>query len=163
MRILFIHQNFPGQFKLLANHLAQQKGFEVVGMGDAANLETKPRTTAFPVLGYRPGDQRRRPSSCASGGLHPSRQPSAHSGTCPATNRKRCRRHQTFQTFFDFRVKLDCNWVSGRGAHSLLRRVFVSNTLPYPAPMTIGGQLDYRRLASADFLRTNGLGPGREQ
>jgi glycosyltransferase involved in cell wall biosynthesis len=52
MRILFIHQNFPGQFKLLANTLAQQKGFEVVGMGDAANLETKPKTTAFPVLGY---------------------------------------------------------------------------------------------------------------
>lgn len=52
MRILFIHQNFPGQFKLLANTLAQQKGFEVVAMGDAANLDMKPRTAAFPVLGY---------------------------------------------------------------------------------------------------------------
>ena len=52
MRILFIHQNFPGQFKLLANHLAQQKGFEILGMGDTANLETKPRTAIFPVLGY---------------------------------------------------------------------------------------------------------------
>jgi hypothetical protein len=29
MKVLFIHQNFPGQFK----HLAQQPGFEVLAIG----------------------------------------------------------------------------------------------------------------------------------
>jgi glycosyltransferase involved in cell wall biosynthesis len=53
MRILFIHQNFPGQFKLLAAHLAQQPEFEVVGLGDAANLDGKAKTFPFPVFGYR--------------------------------------------------------------------------------------------------------------
>lgn len=53
MRILFIHQNFPGQFKLLAAWLAQQPGFEVLGLGDAANLAGKGRMYSFPVLGYK--------------------------------------------------------------------------------------------------------------
>jgi glycosyltransferase involved in cell wall biosynthesis len=52
MRILFLHQNFPGQFKLLAAHLAQQPGFEVVGLGDAANLDQRGGAFGFPVLGY---------------------------------------------------------------------------------------------------------------
>lgn len=52
MRILFIHQNFPGQFKLLADYLAQQPGFEVVGMGDAANLENRAKAFKHAVLGY---------------------------------------------------------------------------------------------------------------
>lgn len=52
MRILFIHQNFPGQFKLLAAHLAQQPGFEVVGLGDSANLNQRPNAFNHPVLGY---------------------------------------------------------------------------------------------------------------
>lgn len=52
MRILFIHQNFPGQFKLLAAHLAQQPGFEVVGLGDSVNLDNKPRSFNHAVLGY---------------------------------------------------------------------------------------------------------------
>jgi hypothetical protein len=37
MRVLFVHQNFPGQFKHLAPWLLKQ-GHEVVGMGDADNL-----------------------------------------------------------------------------------------------------------------------------
>ena len=52
MRILFIHQNFPGQFKHLATYLAQQPGMQVVGLGDKANLGERPSTFAFPVLGY---------------------------------------------------------------------------------------------------------------
>jgi glycosyltransferase involved in cell wall biosynthesis len=53
MRILFIHQNFPGQFKLLAAHLARQPGISVVGLGDAANLDKRGGEFPFPVLGYR--------------------------------------------------------------------------------------------------------------
>lgn len=53
MRILFIHQNFPGQYKLLAAHLAQQPGYEVVGLGDAANLGAQAKAPPFPILGYR--------------------------------------------------------------------------------------------------------------
>lgn len=53
MRVLFIHQNFPGQFKLLPNYLAQQSGFAVVGLGDAANLPRQDKPGSFPVLGYR--------------------------------------------------------------------------------------------------------------
>ena len=55
MRVLLVHQNFPGQFKLLAAWLAQQAGLEVVGLGDAANLVRQARTFSFPVLGYRTG------------------------------------------------------------------------------------------------------------
>lgn len=47
-----MHQNFPGQFKLLASHLARQPGFEVVGLGDAANLNKQAEAPSFPVLGY---------------------------------------------------------------------------------------------------------------
>lgn len=33
MRILFIHQNFPGQFRRIAHLWSQQPGWEVIGMG----------------------------------------------------------------------------------------------------------------------------------
>lgn len=52
MRVLFIHQNFPGQFKLLAARLAQTPGYEVLGFGDALNITKQGRTFAYPVLGY---------------------------------------------------------------------------------------------------------------
>lgn len=38
MRILFVHQNFPGQYKHLAPALADDPGNEVVAIGDHANL-----------------------------------------------------------------------------------------------------------------------------
>ena len=38
MRLLFVHQNFPGQYLRLAAHLAAQSGNEVVGVGEAGNL-----------------------------------------------------------------------------------------------------------------------------
>lgn len=53
MRILFIHQNFPGQFKLLAAHMARQPDMNVVGLGDAANIGNRVREFSFPVLGYQ--------------------------------------------------------------------------------------------------------------
>jgi glycosyltransferase involved in cell wall biosynthesis len=52
MRVLFIHQNYPGQFKLLAANLSQQPGFEVTGLGDATNIKAQGRTFSYPVLGY---------------------------------------------------------------------------------------------------------------
>jgi hypothetical protein len=96
---------------------------------------------------------------------------------------------QAFQTLFDFRIKLDCNWVGGRDAHHLLRQVLVGNTLPYPSLMALGllegvagcnglestffpplpgplphGEREicaYRRLASAAFLQHPAIGTGR--
>ncbi len=38
MRSLFIHQNFPGQFKHLASTLADEPGNEVLAIGEAGNL-----------------------------------------------------------------------------------------------------------------------------
>ncbi len=37
MRFLFVHQNFPGQYRHLAAHYAAQPGNEVVGVGDKRN------------------------------------------------------------------------------------------------------------------------------
>ena len=36
MNALFLHQNFPGQFRHLASHLAGQPGWTVAGLGDAS-------------------------------------------------------------------------------------------------------------------------------
>lgn len=62
MRVLFIHQNFPGQFKLLATHLARQSGHQVVGLGDSANVSRQAGMFVFPVFGY----QARPPKKTAS-------------------------------------------------------------------------------------------------
>lgn len=39
MRALFIHQNFPGQFRHVAQALAQRKGVEVVALTDSGNKQ----------------------------------------------------------------------------------------------------------------------------
>ncbi|MGE3917284.1 MAG: glycosyltransferase [Hyphomicrobiaceae bacterium] len=39
MRVLFIHQNFPGQFRHVAQSLARRKGNEVVALTDAVNKQ----------------------------------------------------------------------------------------------------------------------------
>jgi hypothetical protein len=52
MNILFIHQNFPGQFKLLSRMLAALSNVRVVGLGDIKNLKELKNSFAFPVLGY---------------------------------------------------------------------------------------------------------------
>ncbi|HYE51119.1 MAG TPA: glycosyltransferase family 4 protein [Azospirillaceae bacterium] len=39
MKLLFIHQNFPGQYKLIVPRLAQMGGHEIVCLGDEKNLK----------------------------------------------------------------------------------------------------------------------------
>jgi glycosyltransferase involved in cell wall biosynthesis len=52
MRALFIHQNFPGQFKHLAPWLVAQ-GHQVIGLGDAENLKGRETGWSFPVIAYK--------------------------------------------------------------------------------------------------------------
>ncbi len=48
MRVLFLHQNFPGQFGHVAKSLAARPGTEVLALADAAN----PRPIVVPTLRY---------------------------------------------------------------------------------------------------------------
>jgi glycosyltransferase involved in cell wall biosynthesis len=51
MRFLFVHQNFPGQYRHLAAHYARE-GHEVVALGEKANLvRNRPQLRAH-LLGY---------------------------------------------------------------------------------------------------------------
>ena len=52
MRLLFVHQNFPGQYRHLAAHYAAQPGFQVVGIGEKANVLRQPRLPGVQLLGY---------------------------------------------------------------------------------------------------------------
>lgn len=52
MRLLFVHQNFPGQYRHLAAHYARQPGFQVVGIGERANVLRQPRLPGVQLLGY---------------------------------------------------------------------------------------------------------------
>jgi glycosyltransferase involved in cell wall biosynthesis len=52
MRLLFVHQNFPGQYRHLAAHYAAQPGFQVVGIGEKANVLRQPRLPRVHLLGY---------------------------------------------------------------------------------------------------------------
>src|SRR5204863_8075177 len=51
MRFLFVHQNFPGQYRHLAAHLARA-GHEVVAIGETANLHRTPRLAGVKLYGY---------------------------------------------------------------------------------------------------------------
>ena len=51
MRLLFVHQNFPGQYRHLAAHYAAA-GHEVVCVGEKANLLRQPRIAGAKLLGY---------------------------------------------------------------------------------------------------------------
>lgn len=52
MRVLFVHQNFPGQYRHLAPHLAAL-GHEVSGLGEKANvLRQMPGAPKVRLLGY---------------------------------------------------------------------------------------------------------------
>jgi len=51
-RLLFVHQNFPGQYRHLAAHYAAQPGFQVVGIGEKANVLRQPRLPRVQLLGY---------------------------------------------------------------------------------------------------------------
>ena len=52
MRLLFVHQNFPGQYRHLAAHYARQPGCQVVGIGEKANVLRQQRLPGVQLLGY---------------------------------------------------------------------------------------------------------------
>ncbi len=52
MKILFIHQNFPGQFRHVAAALARTPGWEVVALGDPQNLKQRPAIPGVRLAGY---------------------------------------------------------------------------------------------------------------
>jgi glycosyltransferase involved in cell wall biosynthesis len=51
MRLLLVHQNFPGQYRHLAGHYARH-GHEVVAVGEGANLARTHRVPGVRLLGY---------------------------------------------------------------------------------------------------------------
>jgi glycosyltransferase involved in cell wall biosynthesis len=51
-RVLFVHQNFPGQYRHLAAHYAAAAGYRVVAVGEKPNLLRQPRLPGVEVLGY---------------------------------------------------------------------------------------------------------------
>jgi len=52
MRLLFVHQNFPGQYRHLAARYAAQRGNQVVAIGEKANLSRQPAIPGVTRLGY---------------------------------------------------------------------------------------------------------------
>ncbi|MGH8660885.1 MAG: glycosyltransferase family 4 protein [Burkholderiales bacterium] len=53
MKILFVHQNFPGQYRHLAAALARTPGWEVVGLGDPKNIKNRPPIPGVKLGGYQ--------------------------------------------------------------------------------------------------------------
>ncbi len=54
MRILFVHQNFPGQYRRLVAHFAAQPGCVVAGIGESTNLARWQAVPGARVYGYEP-------------------------------------------------------------------------------------------------------------
>ncbi|MCF8216155.1 MAG: glycosyltransferase family 4 protein [Chlorobium sp.] len=53
MKFLFVHQNFPGQFRHIIKALAGNSGHQVVGIGEAINLKGRPLVhSRVTVKGY---------------------------------------------------------------------------------------------------------------
>ena len=52
MRILFVHQNFPGQYGRIAAHYAAQPGNQVVAIGEKPNLLRRQQLRGVKLLGY---------------------------------------------------------------------------------------------------------------
>ena len=53
MRLLFVHQNFPGQYRHLAAHCAAARGIEVAAIGEKANLlRHGARIPGVALMGY---------------------------------------------------------------------------------------------------------------
>ena len=52
MKILFVHQNFPGQYRHVAAALAQTPGWEVAALGDVKNVKQRPAIPGVKLAGY---------------------------------------------------------------------------------------------------------------
>lgn len=52
MKILFIHQNFPGQYLHLARHLSALGGHTIVGLGEAKNIKARGTLKGITTRGY---------------------------------------------------------------------------------------------------------------
>lgn len=52
MEVLFVHPNFPGQFRRVAAALAQMPGYHVVGMGDESWMQDVDPLEGVPVIKY---------------------------------------------------------------------------------------------------------------
>ena len=52
MRVLFVHQNFPGQYGRIAAHYAAQPGNQVVAIGEKPNLLRRQQIRGVKLLGY---------------------------------------------------------------------------------------------------------------
>ncbi len=52
MKILFVHQNFPAQYRALAQALAQDGGWQVTALGEAGNVSRRGRLPGVALAGY---------------------------------------------------------------------------------------------------------------
>lgn len=52
MEVLFVHPNFPGQFRKVAAALARLPGVQVVGVGDESWMKSTVPLQGVPVIGY---------------------------------------------------------------------------------------------------------------
>jgi glycosyltransferase involved in cell wall biosynthesis len=55
MRLLFVHQNFPGQYRHLAAHYASVPGNEVLAVGEKQNLQRQPALPGVKRFAYEVG------------------------------------------------------------------------------------------------------------
>lgn len=59
MKVLFVHQNFPGQYKHLAAHLAADDRHEVRALGDLKNIRQRPKIEGVQLSGYAVPERRK--------------------------------------------------------------------------------------------------------
>jgi glycosyltransferase involved in cell wall biosynthesis len=52
MKILFVHQNFPAQYRWLAETLARDKRWEVMALGEAGNIKRRGKLPGVNTAGY---------------------------------------------------------------------------------------------------------------
>jgi glycosyltransferase involved in cell wall biosynthesis len=84
MRLLFVHQNFPGQYRHIATHYARH-GHDVVAIGERANLGTKPKIPGVRLFGYDV-------APLATAGFEAPMVRAVHRGRCIAAGAQRLRR-----------------------------------------------------------------------
>ena len=63
MRLLLVHQNFPGQYKHLANVMRGLPGAQVVALGDHKNIGQRPVPPGLERLTYSPAREPTKPAS----------------------------------------------------------------------------------------------------